>query len=37
MYKTYCLNIRNAMEKRTGTDGYQPKFFVDNGENFLKV
>lgn len=37
MYKTYCLDIRNAMEKRTGTDGYQPKFFVDNGENFLKV
>lgn len=37
MYRKYSIDIKNAIEKRSGTDGFQPKFHVDKGENFLKV
>jgi len=37
MYRVYTVKIKDALEKRSGTDGYQPKFLVDNGDSFLKV
>lgn len=36
-YKTYIINCDNASNIRCGTDGYQPKFLVENGRKFLKV
>ncbi len=37
MYKTYKIDLKDIHLKRIGTDGYQPKFIVDNGDTFLKV
>lgn len=36
-YKIYNVNMKDALSVRSGTDGFQPKFLVDNGTNFLKV
>lgn len=37
MYKLYDLKVKNAIKRRSGTDGFQPKFWVDNKKYFLKV
>ena len=37
MYKTYNLKLNDALLTRSSTDGYQPKFVVDNGKSFIKV
>lgn len=37
MYRTFKVNSKQALRQRTGTDGYQPKFLVDEGKYFLKV
>jgi hypothetical protein len=36
-YKVYRVNEQDALAIRSNTDGYQPKFVVDNGLNFIKV
>ena len=36
-YKVYSVNENDAFSVRSSTDGYQPKFLVDNGEKFIKV
>lgn len=36
-YKVYTVKENNAISIRTSTDGYQPKFLVENGKYFVKV
>lgn len=36
-YRTYHVDESEAMVLRSTTDGYQPKFLVDQGRRFLKV
>lgn len=33
----FRVNNNDALVSRTGTDGYQPKFIVNDGNNFVKV
>lgn len=36
-YKTYKVLENNAINPRSSTDGYQPKFVVDSRKKFIKV
>lgn len=37
MYRTFKVDNNKALQKRTGTDGYQPKFLVEGARYFVKV